>query len=66
MKVEYKKEELKAVKTYACCSECGQKLEYTGHIHYTTPVVYPHVCKNCGQRVNLKKRYPIVEIREEN
>ncbi len=62
MEVKYEKEELKAVRTYVCCPDCGNRLEHTGQIYYTSPKTYPHICPYCEQRIHLEKIYPTLEI----
>ena len=62
MEVKFEKEHLKAIKTHACCPICENQLEYTGRIHYSDPVTYPHFCQKCNRQFYLDKKYPTLEI----
>ena len=64
MKVKFEKEHLKAIKTYVCCPDCDRRLEYTGRIHHSDPVSFPHFCRNCNQLFYLEEKYPRVELLE--
>ena len=56
-----KRTEVKTFRVTLHCG-CGGEMVPTGNQLLTWPPQYPHVCKRCGQLMNLReKQYPYIE-----
>jgi len=56
-----KRIDVRTVKVYLFCDECGEEMLPTGDTLMSSPPQYLHVCKN-GHRVNIRqKRYPYID-----
>ena len=55
---KFEKREVKTYKVYAYCPECGGLMETTGQVYTTSPLQFPHKCRDCSYRETFLEVYP--------
>lgn len=58
------KKEVKTYKTYAYCEKCGGVMEPTGQVYTTSPLRFPHECRDCGYSETFLEVYPKIVYEE--
>ena len=43
------------------CDKCGSMMEFDEKAFDNSSELFPHICKNCGNKIMLKIHYPCIK-----